>query len=155
MHGSLNWISKSISPEKISIEQNIRNLMNKESIELEVGKYVPLIPPTWKRGTENKDVFSKMISQAINELRFASKIVILGYSIPDYDIYFKYMLARALNTPEFPEIQVWDVKERSEVIGRLKNIFGEENFEQKRVQYFKGGLKAFVTSHFYSQSENV
>jgi hypothetical protein len=152
MHGSLNWIST--RDNKVEVRQTVEQLLEdgEPTLNEEAGEFVPLVPPTWKRGAEREDVFSKMISETIRHMRRASRIIVLGYSLPNYDIYFKYIFAVALSTPEFPEIQIWDVRDEALMMPSIRHMFGDDNVEKKRVQYYKGGLQGFVTSHTHIPS---
>jgi hypothetical protein len=53
-----------------------------------------LIPPTWNK---SDDRIRKLWDIAYNEIRTAKRIIIIGYSFPEADIYVKSLLALALN----------------------------------------------------------
>lgn len=141
IHGSLNWVVEDGSNYSYVTVRPIHAARQGRQF-----KEIPLVPPTWKRGTRDGDIHSRLLWEAIEHLRIAKKIVIIGYSMPDTDTYFKYVLATALDTPEFPDIEVWDVKPREKMVPRLKSIFGSENVDPDRgpVRYNDTGLRGFV-----------
>jgi hypothetical protein len=141
IHGSLNWVVDDTSNHSRVAVRSVNAAREGRS-----SGEIPLVPPTWKRSTRDGDIYSRLLSEAIEHLRTAGRIVIIGYSMPDTDTYFKYVLATALDTPEFPKIEVWDVTPRSKMMPRLASIFGLENVDRDTgpVRYEDGGLSGFV-----------
>src|SRR5882672_4718704 len=86
LHGSVNWAAPHEST-KLRIYGNYQEL-------LAAKRQVLLVPPTWRK------TFSGAISQvwdtAVRALTNATRIVIIGFSIPPTDIHFKYLLAAGL-----------------------------------------------------------
>ncbi len=70
LHGSINWQESSNNSESF------------------------IIPPTWNKSDER---ISQLWSLAYNELKEAKRIIIIGYSFPETDVYVKSLLALALN----------------------------------------------------------
>jgi hypothetical protein len=141
IHGSLNWVVEDGSNYSYVTVRPIDAARQGRQF-----KEIPLVPPTWKRGTRDDDIYSRLLSEAIEHLRIAGRIVIIGYSMPDTDTYFKYVLATALDAPEFPRIEVWDVMRREEMMPRLTSIFGSEKVDPDKgpVHYKDTGLRGFV-----------
>jgi NAD-dependent SIR2 family protein deacetylase len=54
-----------------------------------------LIPPSWDK-SEYRDLMKPIWSKAVEELKLASRICIVGYSMPEADSFFKYLIALAL-----------------------------------------------------------
>jgi hypothetical protein len=119
LHGSLNWFKSTESNEIIpydfseinrwyfnihaldeedeEVEINLSKKFSKEKIIFKEKELLPIpiiIPPTW-----NKLEFSynfeiaKVWQKAAEELSNAENIVIIGYSCPETDNFFKYFLA--------------------------------------------------------------
>lgn len=88
LHGSINW-----APPK-GRGQKMRILPYKET-SFEGVDYPLLVPPTWSKGGF-AGVFQQLWSSAIKALSKATRIVVVGYSFPATDQYFRYLLATSL-----------------------------------------------------------
>src|SRR5258708_7124572 len=55
-----------------------------------------LAPASWDK-TEYQDILQPVWSQAVSELQRATRICIIGYSLPESDAYFKYLLTLGLS----------------------------------------------------------
>lgn len=91
LHGSVNW----------------KEVPNRACITIDEHEPDgPLIFPSWQRSSFADTVFEKLLAEARAHLRRASRIVIIGYSLPESDLYMRYLLADVLDTVEMPEIIV-------------------------------------------------
>ena len=54
-----------------------------------------LIPPSWDK-SEYRELMKPIWSKAVEELKLASRICIIGYSMPPADSFFKYLITLAL-----------------------------------------------------------
>ena len=100
LHGSINWssarqprvksgtVTSSGSP-RIRVVRNPRTAIDREDC------YPVLAPPSWNKSSMN-DVFSHLWCQAIECLRKAERVWIIGYSMPKSDPHFKYLLSAGL-----------------------------------------------------------
>jgi threonine dehydrogenase-like Zn-dependent dehydrogenase len=57
------------------------------------------VPPTWAKGGQS-EILRPVWSKALEALRKAGRIFIIGYSMPATDQFFRYMLALALAANE-------------------------------------------------------
>lgn len=55
-----------------------------------------LVPPSWGK-TEYQNLLQPIWRQAVLELQKATRICIIGYSLPESDAYFKYLLTLGLS----------------------------------------------------------
>src|SRR5258708_22343212 len=55
-----------------------------------------LAPASWDK-TEYQDILQPVWSQAVSELQRATRICVIGYSLPESDAYFKYLLTLGLS----------------------------------------------------------
>lgn len=102
LHGSTNWgvCSKCkkhivVSVDKASSSAAI--FRNTECKECRAKAFQPmLVPPSWDK-TEYRDLIQPVWKQAVTELQHATRICIIGYSLPESDAYFKYLLALGLS----------------------------------------------------------
>lgn len=54
-----------------------------------------IVPPTWGKGSP-REIFAPVWSRALGALVETDRISVIGYSMPETDSFFKYMLASAL-----------------------------------------------------------
>jgi hypothetical protein len=87
LHGSVNWGAMEEERGKIKVFSKYSNLRQAEY-------YPVLVPPTWRK------VFGGVLSQVWERARQAisqaTRIVVIGFSIPPTDTHFKYLLAAGL-----------------------------------------------------------
>ena len=87
LHGSINWYQS--DQNTISVADDPWKLISDPSL------YPLLTPPTW-----NKSSFLNILPQlwqsAVNAISRATRIIVIGYSMPQTDPYFKYLLAAGL-----------------------------------------------------------
>jgi len=87
LHGSSNWSKPLSRGSKATIFGNYRDLHK-------AGGKVLLVPPTWRK------VFAEQLIQvwegAVEALNKATRIVVVGFSMPPTDNHFKYLIAAGL-----------------------------------------------------------
>ena len=87
LHGSVNWAWPQKRGHKLTVYGGYGDVLAQEKIP-------ELTPPTWKK------VFALPIAhlweQAIEALRSATRVIIVGFSMPPTDMHFKYLLASGL-----------------------------------------------------------
>ena len=86
LHGSVNWGTKS-NPDRINVFERYQNI-------LESDYSVLLVPPTWRKAFDG--ALLKVWDSAVKALSMATRIVIIGFSMPATDAHFKYLLAAGL-----------------------------------------------------------
>lgn len=102
LHGSTNWgictnCKKHIvvSLDKMTSSPGI--FKNMECRECQKRAFQPmLVPPSWDK-TEYQDLIQPIWNRAVTELQKATRICIIGYSLPESDAYFKYLLTLGLS----------------------------------------------------------
>src|SRR5712692_11246078 len=58
--------------------------------------FVPLlIPPSWDK-SGYAEIIAPVWKRAVDELKSATRICVVGYSIPETDAFFKYLITMAL-----------------------------------------------------------
>lgn len=87
LHGSVNWVVAKGSRTKITVMDSYRSVINE-------GLTPQIIPPTWKK--DSKGAFDAIWSESLSALADATRVVIIGFSIPPTDLHFKYLLAAGL-----------------------------------------------------------
>ena len=126
IHGSINWQvaddQDAASPDSVAVLWHPAFHGPSRSTD-EISK-IPIIPPTWRKTASTNTVFAKLLGEALWHMKLASRIVIVGYSMPTTDSYFRYLLAEALGTPTLPTIEVWDMVEVDEMKRRIQTTLG-------------------------------
>jgi NAD-dependent SIR2 family protein deacetylase len=146
LHGSLNWAKCSKCGEIVPL--TIQNYFQKyhfpflhdaKSVCLDFAsklsssglmhcqeyiKSEPLIvPPTWNKMSYQQDL-SKVWSHAASELTNAESIFVLGYSLPDSDLFFRYFFALGSVGPtRIKRFWVFD-PDKERVLPRFQNLVG-------------------------------
>ena len=169
LHGSLNWLTlenAKIWQEWLPLDDD--RLFNADDAKNAGGKFIekygdlPLIPPTWQRhgangGDSNDDLFDKLRVEALEQIQTAERIVIIGYSMPKTDLHIKYLMAHALIPPDYPAIEIWDIKPYAEMKDAIETMFGKTlakdikyHPDKDSIPETSKGLTGFVRSHSYS-----
>jgi NAD-dependent SIR2 family protein deacetylase len=137
MHGSTNWIVCSRCRDRIYVR-----VPDEAQVAFVVGTHVCpvchhttlrpfIVPPTWNKGIEER-FLRPVWAAALQELVGAGRIFIVGYSFPETDQFFKYLLGLALaQNNDLSEI--WIVNPSGEAHERFGRIFSQY-FRQRVVQ---------------------
>ena len=87
LHGSVNWTVPKGARTKIEVMKDYRGVVE--------AKLIPqIIPPTWKK--DARGAFNDIWNHSLRALADATRIVVIGFSIPPTDPHFKYLLAAGL-----------------------------------------------------------
>ena len=97
-----------------------------------------IVPPTWDKGQHHRGLQS-VWKAAAEELSSAEQLVVVGYSLPETDAFFRYLFALGLdNHMPLEQIKVIDptAKEGGDVRRRFGHFLGHGI--EKRIQYIPG-----------------
>lgn len=130
LHGSANWfqctncahvaISAPSAPLDRFLVERFREPCNSCH---HMGTLAPIIvPPGWRKPGVN-DLLIPVWQRAVAELRDAQRLAIVGYSMPESDIFFRYLLALGIDLGSLDRVMVLDISE--DVIERYKTLFDE------------------------------
>lgn len=87
LHGSTNWAYPRQRGTRMTVFSSY------DHIRME--KYIPeLVPPTWHKSFEGP--LSHVWQQALAAISRATRLVVIGFSMPPTDLHFKYLIAAAL-----------------------------------------------------------
>lgn len=170
LHGSTNWVFCKDCRKPSVWQDGVTSLFPFRSIQCQhCGKDDPrllLVPPSWDKN-EYQDIMRPVWAKAVEELKAATRICIIGYSMPESDSFFKYLLTLGLSqnhqlyklivvdklTPIHNVINRFDLGGRS---GDEKTEEAHETIEQryrrmlarifakKRFHFYGGGFAAFL-----------
>ena len=157
LHGSANWMTcsnpvcmnggkivgvkhygKFLSEYK---DENCPKCGNKSLMPL-------LVPPSWDK-TQFKDILGKIWKEAGKEIREAKRIFILGYSFPEADLYFRYLLYTTLSfNRNDPYIYIVDThKGGAKVLNKLNELLNKTFYERFIIKTFSGeGTHGFINN---------
>ena len=142
LHGSANWsrvsrrgvrarVCRSYAPPGQSLEPVI-------------------VPPTWKKG-ELGPLLQEVWAKAHQAIAGATRLCIVGYSLPETDLYFQYLLTSALvENPGLYSVTVVDADASGGLESRYRALFGPVA-DYGRFRYFPsrntgGGLLQFISA---------
>jgi NAD-dependent SIR2 family protein deacetylase len=156
LHGSVNWaacelcggaqvtpidqpvISTKVSSKCSKCDQILRPL---------------LIPPSWnKAGSDmfGADAVTTLWSEAENALATATRICVIGYSVPETDAFFRYLLTLALSRNH--HLHALIVIDPSSAVDEKYQTFLEPIFRDRRYTHLGCTLEQALTrSELYSR----
>lgn len=161
LHGSLNWgkcpdcDEIQVGPvfdimQKALVSRRLNDQVTFEPV-VEANKLCPthkrpidlvLVPPTWSKAEHHRQVERVWRSAAI-ELRDAEHIAICGYSLPESDHFFRYLLALGTMGDSRPKsFLVCDPSPAVEQ--RCKNLLGP--LSQQRFRFVHGTFNDFPSA---------
>jgi NAD-dependent SIR2 family protein deacetylase len=142
LHGSLNWARcetcNTISWTDVAFKK-MASIINRS----DVGQFLPstpvpcrgcaipknqpfVIPPTWNKG-QHHALIEQVWKVAARELSRASNIVIIGYSLPDSDYFFKNLFGLStLTETDIRNILIVDPNQDAAFKARYDALFGPE-----------------------------
>jgi hypothetical protein len=98
---------------------------------LDAGNMPVLVAPTWQK--QLSGYLSAVWRDAVSALRTATRVVILGYSVPQTDQHFRYLLAAGLqDNISLRKVVVVNVDNSAEFKQRLTALLREEHFKPER-----------------------
>jgi hypothetical protein len=128
LHGSINW----------SLDDSTKAVSVADPTELitDSSRFPVIVPPTWNKGAAF-DILDNVWSRAIGALSRATRIFIIGYSMPKSDTFFEHFLAAGLlSNDRLRSLIVVDPK-ADQIKERLGLLLDKTYFE-KRLSFFSG-----------------
>ncbi len=179
LHGSINWgMCDNCGIVPIDIDQNrfkkianppnfgqnesdlfILDMGSKlSSIKHDCGSFLQaspvLIPPTIYKGDYHKNLF-EVWGKAANLLSNAEIIIVIGYSLPQTDSFFKYLYS--LGSQSLTHLKMFGVLDRDkEVQNKFEDLVGRGMIDRKKFNRLTGEfrgtideMKRSILQHFY------
>jgi hypothetical protein len=142
LHGSVNWAR--IEPTSSGNSHSLKAFKSYD--ELLENKLTPeLIPPTWKKIFENQ--LQAVWEEAIQKLQTATRIIVIGFSMPPKDLHFKYLLAAGLkDNISLRNVMFVNPDEKQELEPRVRDLLREDYIESNQISFQKIGLSGFTIS---------
>lgn len=93
-----------------------------------------IVPPTWSK-TETYGSINNVWATAARELRTAERIIVIGYSLPTTDEFFRYLYAIGTISPtRIKEFLVYNPDTTNTVRNRFRALLGQSSI--KRFDYY-------------------
>jgi len=103
-----------------------------------------IVPPTWDK-TEGHNGLANVWKQAAIELGQAENIICIGYSLPESDLFFRYLFALGtIGDAHVRRFWVFDPDAEGVVEQRYRKLIGRGI--ERRFKFFKGDAGKFVTA---------
>lgn len=143
LHGSSNWGRPHDGRDSEAI------LHDSYAGTLALGQDPVVVPPTWKKGASG-ELLAEIWAEAFQAIRAATRISLIGYSLPEADAYFRYLLASAMSeNPGIYGVSVVDVQNPT-LAARYREFFMPQA-EYNRFSFFptdedvgNGGIRGFL-----------
>lgn len=115
LHGSINW---GLRARSTSYE-----VYNTYSDLLNSGQSPQIVPPTWRK------IFTGQLRQvwdnSLNALEKATRIIVIGFSMPETDSHFKYLMAAGLQKNISLREILFVNPDKETVASRARILFGD------------------------------
>jgi hypothetical protein len=152
LHGSANWGVCGECRERVLVLQDKvgdspREFRSRICEKCHKQLFQPLlIPPSWDK-SEYHSIMTPVWAKAVAELKAATRICIIGYSMPPSDLFFKYLLTMALSENHgLYKLLVVDLKSP---VSRLEERYDqllERLFRERRFKFEDDGFQMFFGS---------
>ena len=104
-----------------------------------------LVAPTWQKSLGG--YLSAVWREAVSALRTATRVIILGYSMPQTDQHFRYLMAAGLqDNISLRKVLIVNNDEREEFELRLSSLFRAEHLEQKIIERVPRTVRQFLVT---------
>ncbi len=137
LHGSVNWAFPGSRGRRLTAYDSYQDV-------LDIGKQPVLVPPTWRK--EFVSQLDDVWNGALRALETATRIVVIGFSIPPTDVHFRYLMSAglmrniSLRTVSFADPSIQALRERA------LSILRPELEEQQLVQFQQKVASEFLLS---------
>lgn len=116
LHGSINWAYPGRRLGKLTVHGSYRDVR-------ELGLVPQLVPPTWRKTFDG--ALSHVWDEALRRISTATRLIVLGFSMPPTDLHFKYLMAAGLRENLSLREIVFVDQNPGAVKERAEQMFGE------------------------------
>jgi hypothetical protein len=151
LHGSTNWgICVNCGKQVVVLGEKVTaspaEFSERRCSNCKEQQFQPLlIPPSWDK-SEYRQIMKPIWTEAVEQLKHAARICVIGYSMPEADAFFKYLLALALSE-NHNLYKLIVVDKNPQIAARYENLL-DQTFRERRLSLHvnEGGLVAFLHS---------
>jgi hypothetical protein len=135
LHGSINWARETTSGRDLKVFGHYEDARK-------IGGIPELLPPTWKKILENQ--LANVWDSAVEALKYATRVIIIGFSIPPTDMHFKYLMAAGLQQ-NVSLRQIYFINPKAEELKvQAEKILREKYISSKKISFYPLQLNAFI-----------
>jgi len=152
LHGSANWGVCGGCGERVlvlreKVSDSPREFQSRTCEKCHKQQFQPLlIPPSWDK-SEYHSIMTPVWAKAVAELKAATRICIIGYSMPPSDLFFKYLLTMALaQNHGLYKLLVVDRNQPSSQLEKRYDQLLDPLFRERRFSFRKDGFEFFFGS---------
>jgi hypothetical protein len=136
LHGSINWARGREDSTLLRIFRTYEDL-------LVTGHRPELLPPTWKKIIE--DQLETVWETAVESLSTATRIIIIGFSMPPTDMHFKYLMAAGLQkNVSIRKILFANWGDPKEMEAKARKLLREAYVEGKIIDFLSVAFRDFT-----------
>lgn len=133
LHGSMNWGVNQVD-DHVSIYKDYSHLRESGDLPL-------LVPPTWRKTFSG--ALTNVWEHTLKAISEATRIIIIGFSIPPTDVHFKYLLAAGLRD-NISLKRIYFVNPHTGSINNLFQILRKDLYEQDIVRFANSNSRDFL-----------
>lgn len=101
-----------------------------------------LIPPTWSKAVKETPI-ANVWATAVNKIKSAFQIIVIGYSLPPTDTFFQYLMTLGLSeNSNLHRVVIVNKDDSEEFQKRYERVFSRSLKDRGRLKYLTG--KTFI-----------
>ncbi len=169
LHGSLNW-GKCSKCGKITAYRDFRVTEPKSGLDYSILPIISelktktccgepleedsfIVPPTWNKTAYHTEI-DQVWKRAALELNDAENIFVLGYSLPDTDLFFHYLFALGVDMRTILKgFYVYNIDDAGAVEKRFQSLLGSGIMQ--RFHYYDVTFETAVSKVYASHFQNI
>ena len=136
LHGSLNWAKQTKRRGRAF------TVFGNYSDVRKAGLIPELVPPTWKKTFQGQ--IGDVWSSAVRNLQTATRVVVIGFSMPPTDMHFKYLIAAGLQQNVSLRQIVFYNPAAAELKARALTLFRGSYIETEKIVFDATPLSALA-----------
>ena len=136
LHGSVNWTRTRGKINQIAAVKTYDDLAKDARMPV-------LVPPTWKKVFEKE--IESVWQEAIEKLNTATRIIIIGFSMPPTDMHFKYLLAAGLKQNiSLRQVLFVNPDKGNDLKARVEKMLRQAYVDSGQISFAKTGIGEFT-----------
>jgi NAD-dependent SIR2 family protein deacetylase len=158
LHGSANWLVCNKCEKPVVLDGNVaRSQSELDTLSCPCGGRAsqPLLVPPWWDKNEYRNALKPVWQSAVKELKSATRICVIGYSLPESDAFFRYLITLALSENHQLE-KLIVVDQVAQAVGVSQDVQNKKNVEEKwdelleptfrgrRFSFYGSGLQGYL-----------
>lgn len=134
LHGSVNWADPGAKGRRFTVYRDYQSLSEQNLIP-------QIVPPTWNKTIADR--LGEVWFQAIQQLSTATKIIVIGFSMPRTDLHFKYLLAAGMKD-NFSLREIVFIDPSEGIKDRAAEVIAGREISNGRVRFIGSKLEDLI-----------